>query len=34
MKSGWIGKITNSPEETVMLGHQFSKFLEKGIQLF
>ena len=30
MKSGWIGKITNSPEETVMLGHEFSKFLEKG----
>ena len=30
MKSGWIGKITNSPEETVMLGHEFSQFLEKG----
>ena len=30
MKLGWVGKITNSPEETAMLGYEFSKFLEKG----
>ena len=30
MKSGWIGRITNSPEDTIKLGKEFSNFIERG----
>ena len=30
MKSGWKGRITQNPEETIQLGEYFSTFVERG----
>ena len=30
MKSGWIGSITNTPEETIKQAKHFASFIEKG----
>ena len=30
MKSGWIGSVTQDPEETIQLGEHFATFVEKG----
>ena len=30
MKSGWKGRITQNPEETIQLGEHFATFVEKG----
>ena len=30
MKSGWIGSVTQDPEETIQLGEHFATFIEKG----
>ena len=30
MKSGWIGSVTQDPQETIKLGEHFATFVEKG----
>ena len=30
MKSGWIGSVTQDPQETIQLGEHFATFVEKG----
>ena len=30
MRSGWLGKSTSSPEETMQLGQKFSSYIEEG----
>ena len=30
MKSGWMGSVTQDPQETIKLGEHFAKFVEKG----
>ena len=30
MKSGWLGCITQNPEETIQLGENFADFIEQG----
>mgnify|MGYP001201896080 CR=1 FL=1 len=30
MKSGWIGSVTQDPQETIQLGKHFATFVEKG----
>ena len=30
MKSGWMGSVTQDPEETIQLGEHFATFVEKG----
>ena len=30
MKSGWIGCITQNPQDTIQLGGDFAKFIEQG----
>ena len=30
MKSGWMGSVTNDPQETIKLGENFATFVEKG----
>ena len=30
MKSGWMGSVTQDPQETIQLGEHFATFVEKG----
>ena len=30
MKSGWMGSVTQDPQETIQLGKHFATFVEKG----
>ena len=30
MKSGWMGSVTQDPQETIQLGEHFAAFVEKG----
>ena len=30
MKSGWMGSVTQDPQETIKLGEHFATFVEKG----
>ena len=30
MKSGWMGSVTQDPQETIQLGEYFATFVEKG----
>ena len=30
MKSGWMGSVTQDPQETIQLGEHFATFIEKG----
>jgi len=30
MKSGWVGSVTQDPQETIQLGEHFATFVEKG----
>ena len=30
MKSGWMGSVTQNPQETIQLGEHFATFVEKG----
>ena len=30
MKSGWVGSVTQDPQETIHLGEHFATFVEKG----
>ena len=30
MKSGWMGSVTQDPQETIQLGEHFASFVEKG----